>query len=218
MMNCSQTQGKLPLLLYGDLDGGDALAIETHLAECNTCQTALKELARVRDLLDFVPAHNLRVDMGHFSDAVSPRKIQPSGPWKRYAFWAMPAVLLIAFMFNLEVRFEKHQFIVLWGDVPQEEERETIAPRESEPIPPVSDSAAATQKLDERIRVLDELVHALADQVHAHDRAQRDRLSALQTRLHFLEQVSREYRDQANRSVAALYAACFPNASQGKIQ
>ena len=218
MMNCSQTQGKLPLLLYGDLDGSDALAIETHLAECNACQTALKELARVRELLDSVPAHDLRVDVGHLSAAVSPRKNQTSRPWKQYAFWAMPAVLLIALTFNLEVRFAKHQFIVRWGDVPQQEERETIVLRESEPVPPVSDAPGATQDLDERIRVLDELVHALADQVNAHDREQRDRLSALQTRLGSLEQVSREYRDQANRSVAALYAACFPNTSQGKVQ
>lgn len=217
-MNCSQTQEKLPLLLYGDLDDSDAILVETHLAECEACEIAFKELSRVRELLDAVPAEGVPLDMGRIPGAVSPAISQPSWSWREYALWAALAVLLVAVLFNTEVRFERHQLIVRWGNAPIQEQGETIAPRVSEPMPPGNVSQFDSREFEERLGVLDDLVHALAGQVNSHDQEQRDRITALQTRLRLLEQQSREYRDQANRSVAALYAACFPNDTPGEIQ
>lgn len=56
MNHCTDVRALLPLMVGGDLEEGQALAVAEHLAGgCGSCSTALRELERVRGFLRELP-------------------------------------------------------------------------------------------------------------------------------------------------------------------
>lgn len=217
-MNCSQAREKLPLLLYDDLDRDEASIVQTHLAQCHACKAEFVELSRVREVLNVVPTPNVSVDVDRISaePSVARSARTRSKRWKQIAFAMTAAAIVLAFALNVEFRIDGQQLIVRWGNLPAQQQQEAVVSRRPATIGPVDERVAVLPNLNERIRVLDDLVHALAEEVNSHGRQQRDSLSSLQTRLRVLEQDARNYRAESDRSLAALYTAYFQNDSQGE--
>ncbi|MCH7547909.1 MAG: zf-HC2 domain-containing protein [Planctomycetes bacterium] len=51
-MNCSDIAEQLPLLLYDELEADEAASVRSHLASCETCAEAWRELQQTRTALD----------------------------------------------------------------------------------------------------------------------------------------------------------------------
>src|SRR5262245_17857853 len=119
-MKCHEIHELLPLHLYGDLSDAERAAVEAHLAECPACRAELTALSAVRKELDTPPPALRGVEVASIYRAESERLRRRSRRWRAAAaIAAITAMALLAL--RLEVRAERGQLVVRWG------EREPVA-------------------------------------------------------------------------------------------
>ena len=88
--------------LHGRLDPESVIAMEVHLADCNSCQSRLEELQQTDALMQQLPKNTAGDLWPAIEHAIAePRKTQPRLDHRK--LWAVPAVaggmiLLLAFL------------------------------------------------------------------------------------------------------------------------
>jgi hypothetical protein len=207
-MNCHQVRDRLPLGAYGDLPPAEAETVERHVAACPDCRRELAQLRDVRRLLDAAPAAPpAAVSLPRLFEEAARGEQRRTRRWRRaaVALLASAALLLLALSLHLEVRWEPHQLVVRWGLPPEPPAGPTPTPAESAP-PPVS---------PDELRLVKDLIHALAEDAADRDLRQRQVLLRLQTRLDAVQRLSELHWAAAERDVAALYTAQFGTRDQG---
>jgi hypothetical protein len=201
-MNCTAIRDVLPALLYDDLPPDEAARLHKHLAGCSACKAEYEALRRLRQGLDRLPAPGVQVDLARlYREAVRFQEGRLRR-WRRAAavMVAAAALVLLAFLLNLEVRVDGHQLVVRWGSPP-----EPVAPTpmivQAPPAPPAISA--------EEVRLLRDLIHALAADVEDRDYRRQQALARLQLRLETLQtQTERRLADN-ERTSAAFYTALF---------
>jgi hypothetical protein len=204
-MNCAKVRDRLPALLYGDLPPGEASALRDHLAACPACRQEHAALEGIRRALDMVPAPAVRVDLPRLYREAAARQVRRAGRWRwaAAACGAAAAVLLVVLGLRLEVRVESQQLVVRWGTAPEK----VIVPP---PGPgPRAESPPPSPDVEERLRVLSELIHALADDVAARDEQEQQRVDRVRARLDELQRQGNRRMSETERNVAALYVAHY---------
>jgi hypothetical protein len=203
-MNCSEARDRLAGLLYGDLQAGEANAVREHLAACAACRQELAALDHVRRALDAVPAPALEVDLPRLYLETAARQARRVRRWRwaALACGAAAAALLVVLGLRLEVRKEAHQLVLGWRPGPEKEPLPAPAPRAEQ-------SEAPSAEIEARLRVLSDLIHALADDVAARDEQEQQRVDELRARLDDLQRQGNRRWSEMDRNVAALYAARF---------
>jgi len=209
MMHCDQARQALPGLLYGDLEAREAAAVGEHLEGCPACREEYAALARVRRLLDAVPAPDVRVDVHRVYGEAAGLQERRLRRWRRAAVacLAAAAAVLVMLALKLEVRVGAGQLTLRWGAPPV-----AVAPA---PAPEGAPDAVAQARAAEEIRLLKELVHALAAHIDARDRRQQQTLARLRERLDDLQWQADRRWNATERDVAALYTAHFGSRNQG---
>lgn len=197
-MNCSKVGTFLPLLVYGDLTDDEAAEVQKHLLECAGCSAKRAALVQVRRALNDMPQSEVVVDTAAIAQRAVPRS-PPTRVWRKLAAATALAIAIGGLaLLKLDVQVDGRQLTVRWGRLAK---------------PQATGDVAA---LDERIRVLQELTHALAADVSARDRSRDvDRLSARVDALS--RHVNRRF-SEAERDMNALYAARFKPEAKGDRQ
>jgi hypothetical protein len=211
MKHCpSQTREALAGLLYGELPPAEAEAVQKHLAGCSACRAEYAALRHVRAALDAAPepVEPPGVDLARLYREAARRQARRLRRWRRLAVAALAAAaaLLVAFGLKLEVRLERHQLVLRWGNA------EAEAPRPV-PQPPVAQHAPPER--DAEMQLVKELIHLLAEDVKSRDGRQQEALLALQERLDALGVQVNERWAATERDVAALYTAQFGSRDKG---
>jgi hypothetical protein len=203
-MNCPEASDRLPALLYGDLQPAEASALQEHLATCAACRRRHAALERVRCALDTVPAPEVQVDVPRLYREAAARQLRRARRWRgaAVACAAVAALLLAVLGLRIQVRVEGQQLVVRWGAVPVNDAVPVPAPAQRVQPPP-------SPEVEERLCVLSELIHALADEVEARDEQEQQRVARLQARLDELQRQDNRRWNETERNVAALYAAQF---------
>ncbi len=202
-MNCPDVRACLPALAYGDLGSAEVLKVEEHLAGCPECRRQWEGLRAVRRLLDAAPAPAVSVDVATVYRRAAERQARAARRWRRIACAAcagLAAVVALAVGLRLEVRVEAQQFVLRWGAPPAP----PALPAPEAPIPAPSRAPDATE---EQLRLLGELVQALAADARGRDDRQRQEIEALRRQVEEVQQQS----EDAKRDVTALYQAQFPS-------
>jgi anti-sigma factor RsiW len=208
-MNCDHIRELLPLLAYGDLAGDECSAVEGHLRGCPTCRAELAGLRRVRRLLDESPTPPARFDrFSRRQDVELPNRA--ARRWRIVALVGLAATILVAAM-RLEVRIDQRQMVVRWGRV------EPAAPMADQHRSPViiRENAAEPTEVAERLKLLHELVHALAASVEAGDSDRREELAKLRKELAAIQEFDKKRWAATERDVSALYTAQFGARNSG---
>ena len=222
-MSCSQVREKLPGLLYGDLNPQEAADVEQHLVACSACQNEKNALGRVRELLNLTRASSIEVDVPRlYHDAAELQSRRPHARRKQLLVMiAIAATVLIAFALNVEFRVEAHQLIVRWGNpLPRPEMSQPAVSALDRPAPTlqvVHEDTDSAHEFKARVRVINDLVHALAADIETRDRRQQQQLAKLQAQLDQLQSQSQRRWTAAERDVAALYtfASLLESGKQG---
>jgi hypothetical protein len=204
-MTCTQICEQLPLFLYGDLSPDNAQAVEHHLADCASCREAFANLQSVRDALNATPTPEVIVQPSQILLASAERPRQSA--WvRRCAGTAVAASLLLLAFLNLEVRIEKKQLMLRWGQP---------APVVVAYLPPPPTDNRSLIALEERVRILQELTHALARDVDRRDRDRNNDVIRTQAKLEQIMQTTGQQLGETQRDVDALYAAHFKSPDKG---
>lgn len=205
-MNCTDARDRLAGLVYGDLTPPEAAAVEVHLASCAGCRHEYAALRHVRSLLDVVPTRSAAVDMPRLYEQAARVRGRQFRRWRvaALAAGAAAAALLLALGLRWELRIDAHQLTLRWGAPP-----EIAAPV---PAPAVvrrepADAAMAA----EDVRLIKDLIHALADDIEARDQRQQQALQFLQARLTELRLQDQQRWTTTARQVAALSAQFEPS-------
>jgi anti-sigma factor RsiW len=218
-MNCSQVTDQLPAFLDGDLPPGEAAQLEDHLKACPACRREQAALRQVQRLLDAVPTPRVEVDLSRLYQQAAALQQRRLRRWRRGAyagFGLAAAVLLLAVGLRLEVRLEGHQAVLRWGTPPVA----APTPAPTVPEPPVQLVAIS----DAQLRVVRELIHALAkdvnaralaEDVQARDEWQRQRIAHLQDQLNRLQWQTDRRLTAAEQDVSALYRYEFVLSKKG---
>lgn len=217
-MNCNDIRERLPGLVYGHLSLEETLPVEEHLAICNACQAEVAALRQLRPLLDALPAPSVQVDLARLYQQAIEKQERRASRWRRAAVLlvsAAAAVLVVAFLLRLEVRLEGHQMVVRWGAVPANPE---VAPapevRPSEEMRVTENPAPVSLDVEDRLRILTELMELHDKAIANHDRQQQD-LPRLKAKLAELERQTLIWRIATERDVAALYASQYQSPPKG---
>ncbi len=201
-MNCPEVRACLPALAYGDLEPAEAAAAEEHLRKCPACRRELAGLRAVRHLLDATPAPPVAVDVGAVYRQSAERQARSARRWRRAACAAgvcLAAVTALAAGLRLEVRVESQQVVLRWGTPP--------APPPPSAPPPAPKAPDATQ---DQLRLLGELVQALAADIRGRDERWHLEMDLLHRQLSEVNQQSVRRWEDAERDLTALYQAQFP--------
>jgi anti-sigma factor RsiW len=216
-MNCTDVCHRLPELLYGDLKPAEVAAVEHHLTACPACRRERHELERVRQALTAVPVPDIQVDLPLLYQQAAEREARRARRWRRAAaaLAAAAALLLLALGLRLEVRLEGRRLVLSWGGAA---EKADPAPEERKAPKAVAvrPKARPGSDIEERLRLLNDLVHALAADVEERDARQRQDLAQVQDQLEGLRRQASRQWTQTERSVAALYAAHLILARKGE--
>jgi hypothetical protein len=219
-MNCPQARDLLPLLLYGDLAPGDAATVEAHLAACAACRRERDALRQVRQALDAAPPAAAEVDLPRLYRAAAQAQERRFRRWRRAAFalgTLAAALVLFAVLPGLEFRCEAHQFSVRWGAPPAPQPTPPPAPEPRGPEPErVQFVSTTAPDVEERLRLLSDLVQLLSADADARDARRRREFDVLRAQLNDLREQSQRWRRSTERDVAALYAVQFPDGKKGK--
>jgi hypothetical protein len=206
-MNCSEVRGLLPLLASGDLDPERRTAVERHLAACPACRCELAGIREVGRILDSIPAPALRVDVGALYGRAAEAQRHRLRRWRvaACALGAVAALLLVVFGLRLEIRVEAHQLVLRWGEVPEAVQPQPApAPGDKVPQPIV-----LPETNDAKVRLLGDLVRALASDVESRDYDRQQELARLRGEVEALRKQALQRWTTTERYVAALYAAQF---------
>jgi anti-sigma factor RsiW len=209
-MNCSEIRTALPELLYGELTPAQAQAVQSHLATCAACQAEFSGLKQVSGALDKLTVPPVRVDVGQIYWQGQVRQALRVKRWRRaaVAMTGIAAAVVVMALLQLEVRVDDRQLVLRWGGA-----RETFgqivpdpkqAPGQSghERQAPQLETASAEVALAD-LKLLRDLLHALAADVDGRDRQQQESLAAMQRQLDRLERVAQERWTATVRYVAA---------------
>src|SRR5262249_33228172 len=136
--------------------------------------------------------------------------------WRRFSVVlgvAAAAALLLALGLRCEVRMEAHQFVVRWGAPP------TAGAPQPPPAPVIEERlrGGISPEVEERLRLLGDLVEMLAAEGEARDRRQCEELVRLKARLHELHQDAANWHAIAERDFSALYGVQFPPKRKGEF-
>ena len=210
-MTCSDIRDRLPLLLYGDLAGTERNAVDAHLAGCPACGKELAALRQVGRLLD-EPSAALDFKAGApatgWTPAPHPRTAQRRPPRiGRLAAMAGIAALVLIAVTRMDIRIDQRQITVRWG----RSEPVSVEPREAI----VRHEVIVPTALDERLTLLNELVHALAASQEDGDGQRRDEIARLREEIASMQRHSLERWKETERDVSALYTAQFGARIQG---
>ena len=88
-MTCRDVSGLLPLFLDGELDARQMRSVALHSSRCGVCETELRQLERVQELVSETIAVELdQIDFSGVWPAVEARlgPIRVS-PWQRFRVW-----------------------------------------------------------------------------------------------------------------------------------
>jgi len=208
-MNCSAIRNRLPLLLYDDLCPVETANIEKHLAACAACQREFEALQGVQQNLGLLAAPTVQIDLTRFYRRAAALQERGRRRWRRLAFATVSAAAILlgcVLTLRLEARVEGHQFVLRWGSPP--EGQNVVAPPAQDAKPEIARTveklpvAAATE---EQIRLLSELIHALADNVQSVERREQQDTAQLQTRLLALQHQNAQRWSALERTVESLY-------------
>jgi hypothetical protein len=124
--------------------------------------------------------------------------------WKRFALTAgaLAASLLALLLIRPDIRINNGELAIRWA-VPTEQ------PRNNETVAVAQQPLPRDTELEERIRVLSDLVKLLNLQMESADQKRRDELEVLIARVDLLRIQSQQRWDETNRDVTALYTAQF---------
>jgi hypothetical protein len=211
-MTCTEVRTRLPALLYGDLRPDEAEAVRKHVAGCPECRQEQADLERVRRLLDQAPAPPAaRVDLPRLLADAAARRARRYRHWRRAAaLVAAAAVILLGVLLKLEVRLEAHQVVLRWGPAPE-------APPPW-PVPPAPEKSAPAEVTAADLRLVRELIHALAADVAYRDRQQQQALLRLAARLDGLDQQAQERWETTLGFTAALTRIQLDSRNRGGEQ
>jgi len=218
-MNCSLVRPLLPVALYGDLSPEEAASVEEHLTSCPACRRERAELERVRAALTAMSAPLVQVDLPALYRQTAESQARRVRRWRRtaLALCGVAAALLLVIGLRLEVRVAANQLTVRWGSPPEK----AGAPPKQPPAPPIRverPKGLPAQEVRERLRLMDELIHALTADMQERDVQQHERLARIQERLNRLGEQAQLWQTETERNVAALYAAQFVSTKKGDEQ
>jgi anti-sigma factor RsiW len=207
-MNCSEVRASLPLLLYDDLSPAEKALVEKHLADCPGCQREYRALQGVRQTLGLAAAPGVEIDLPQLYRRAAERQERRLRRWRRLALAAASVAALVGLLIlgpHLEARFEAHQLVLRWGSA---QEAATLVPaRASEKTAALADlsSNAAAQGAEEQLRLLSDLIRALADNVQSVENRERHNSAELLARLLAMQQQSTQRWTALERNVDSLY-------------
>jgi predicted anti-sigma-YlaC factor YlaD len=212
-MSNPHVRDELPGFLYGELDAEHAARVEEHLARCAACRSELESLQGVRRLLDAAPAPDVQVDVRAIYRQSAERQQRSARRWRRVAAvlaGATAALLLLAFLTRVEIVVQPREIVVRWGPAASQAAEPQAADASASAVATTDrGESAASRALDERVRVISDLVHALAADVDARDARYQQDLATLSGIVQDLRRQSDRHWTAARRDVAALYAAQF---------
>jgi hypothetical protein len=199
-MNCAEVQELLPALLYGDLEPAAKAGVESHLAQCATCREEQAALAATRQALGMLPAPTVRVDVARVYQHAAATQERAARRWRRLtvALAAVAAAILVLFVVRLEIRVEGHQLVVHWASPPPEKR-----PQESVRV-------ASSEVTAADLKLVKDLIHALAAEVAEIDAREGQywlALSGLGARLDRLQRQAQDRWDATQRIVSLLHTA-----------
>jgi anti-sigma factor RsiW len=214
-VNCTEVRAALPGLLYEDLPPDDRVPLDQHLAGCPACRAELAELQRLTNLLDAIPPPPVNVAVADVYRLVADRQTLRLRRWRRVALTAgLAAAVLLACLFGrgLEARFESHQFVLRWGTPPPLPVAEVPAPVPAPPIPVPAPKEPTTlvslpADAEERLRLLQALVQALADDATSRDLQHQLEVARLRAEVADLRRQDFDRWATVERDVRALYSA-----------
>jgi hypothetical protein len=204
IMQCDAVRTLLPLHVYGDLADSERMAIEGHLTGCLACQQDLAEFQRLRETLSALPAPERHVDVGQIYSLQTLRRRKQTRRWQMAALAAIAVTVFVLFM-RLEIQVNAGQLVIRWG------RPEPIAVVEKPAAVPAPAPAPAepNREMMERLQVMNDLIHALADSIETGDRQRREDLQRLQVELAAIQRRSQRQFDETQNEVDALYTAQF---------
>jgi hypothetical protein len=212
-VNCSEVRARLPYLLYDDLSAEERLLLDQHLAGCAGCEAERAELQHLTACLDATPTPAVHVDVAEVYRRVTERQGRRLRRWRRLALISgIAALLMLSTLFgrNMEVRVESHQVIVSWGTAPRPADH-------PEPVPSTSTQVSTPKELppapslpaesEERLRLLQALVQALADDATTRDLTHQQEVARLRAEVDDLRRQDFERWSSVERDLRALYGA-----------
>jgi anti-sigma factor RsiW len=201
-MTCTDVRAALPALLYGELPAVEADALHAHLAGCPACRAEHDALRRLGGALDAVTAPAVRVDLERLYQEAARLQARRLRCWRRAALacCGVAAVTLVVLALKLEVRVDAQQVVVRWGPPP------VVVPMPAPAPAAIVPPAAVPAVSPEEVRLVKQLVHALAEDVADRDRQGQQALRALEERLDALQRTDQERWNATERYVSALYA------------
>jgi hypothetical protein len=216
MNDCTAVRPLLPAAVYDDLPPDQAAAVRRHVETCPGCRAELAALQEVRDALNATPGPPVppvRVDTARIYRDAASRQARRLRRWRRAAAaaCAAAAVLAAVLLLRLEVRLDGHQAVLRWGDPPapppavvKVEPQPQVQPPEA---PPRVVVAAPAEVGAEEVRLLKQLIHALAANLETCDRQQVRELAALRKRLDRLQAQADERWAATESYISALQTA-----------
>jgi Putative zinc-finger len=209
-VKCQEIRDLLPLAAYDDLAGAERAAVDSHLAQCPACRQELAAFEQMRQMLNESPAPRASIVLPAADGSEVIRQRRSIWRWRVAALIGLAAAVAFAAV-RLELRFDNQQMVVRWG-------RFEPAPAPVETIPApiiVQREPDASPGVREQLRVLNELVHALAANLEADDRGRREDLIKLQQELAAIRQLDEKRWSETKRDVSALYTAQFGARNSG---
>ena len=210
-MTCAETRDQLPLLLYGDLAGDQRAAAESHLGQCAACRRELAALSDMRRLLDEPAADAIAVDLVEVFREESRRRERVVRRWRSVALAGVAAALALLAV-RVEIRMDGRQMVVRWGRNEPVAQRAEVLPAPvavREDLAPSTKVADQLDALSERVKVLNELVRALAANVDGGDRDRSEELVKVRQELAAVQELYHKRFSETERDVSALYIAHF---------
>ncbi len=207
-MNCDQVQPSLAELCAGDLDPAMAAAVREHLATCRSCRAEHQALERMLHALDAVATVEAPVDLQRLYRRAADRQQGLARRWRRRCGLAAAAavVLLVLLGLRVQVRLDRDQFVVRWGQpapaARAPERPGPLPPNAVQPLPAPAPPGEPAYAAD--VKVLRELVHALAAEVQRLDGRQEKEARQLREELARLAIISEGRWTTAERQFLTL--------------
>jgi hypothetical protein len=209
-MTCTEARDLLPLLPCGDLPPAEADRLRAHLRDCPGCAREMALLERVRGALDAAPVPAVQVDLHQLYRDAMARQARRLRRWRRAAVVcaAAAAVLVAVVGLRLQVRVQANQVVLSWDNRP--------APRVAPAPTPPPTEAKVPADVEERLRLMSNLIHALADDMESRDSHQQESLARIEERLNTLQAQGNRRWSETERTVAALAAAQLDTMQKGE--
>lgn len=201
-MKCDNVRERLPLLIYGDLGADETRDVHAHLNGCDSCRHERDSLLATRQALDAPTVPEITVDVASIHAQSMAMQAQSMRRWKRLAIAAsaLAACLLAFLLIRPDVRVSDGQMVIRWGSEPER-------PGLNESAIARAPQTARDRDLEERIRVLSDLVQVLYFQMEHADQKRKEELEVLITRLDLLRIQSQQRWDETQRDVTTLYTS-----------